>query len=117
MDEPTSVALYRCCQEGISNSIKHSGASGVAVRVYFSDDQVRLVVEDDGRGFDPRRFYDSSGKLMSSGFWSIRQRMSGVNGSFRISTASDLGTTIEMVIPLPRKSDENDERKDTATGR
>ena len=117
MDEPTSVALYRCCQEGISNSIKHSGASDVAVRVYFSDDQVRLVVEDDGRGFDPRRFYDSSGKLMSSGFWSIRQRMSGVNGSFRISTASDLGTTIEMAIPLPRKSDENDERKDTAIGR
>ena len=101
LKESPAVALYRCCQEAISNSIKHSGASNVAIRVCFSDAEIRVVVEDNGRGFDPRRFYDSSGKLMSSGFWTIRQRMSDVGGSFRIGTASGKGTSIEMIIPLP----------------
>lgn len=100
MDENTTVALYRCCQEALGNAIKHSGASSVDVGVYFSKRQTRLTVEDNGRGFNPRRFYDASGKLMSSGFWTIRQRMSDVGGSFRIGTASGKGTMIEMIIPL-----------------
>ena len=111
MDEATTVALYRCCQEALSNAIKHSGASAVDVRIYFSERQTRLTVEDDGRGFNPRRFYDSSGKLMSTGFWTIRQRMSDVGGSFRIGTASGKGTMIEMIIPLstPKQNDKPDD--------
>ena len=65
-------------------------------------------MEDSGKGFDPRRFYDSSGKLMSSGFWTIRQRMSAVSGSFRIGTAVGKGTSVEMIIPLGKKDDDND---------
>ncbi len=120
MDETTTVALYRCCQEALGNSVKHSGASEVDVRVYFSESQVRLTVEDNGRGFNPRRFYDSSGKLMSTGFWTIRQRMSDVGGSFRIGTASGKGTMIEMMIPLQDKHKDDkpdDTRKDTVAGR
>ena len=75
IEKEKAVALYRSCQEALSNAIRHSETSKVAVRIYFSDAQIRVVVEDSGRGFDPRRFYDSSGKLMSSGFWTIRQRM------------------------------------------
>ncbi len=109
MDKDTTVSLYRCCQEAISNAIRHSGASTLEVRIYFSDTQVRAVIEDDGRGFDPRRFYDSSGKLMSSGFWTVRQRMNDVNGSFRIGTAIGKGTSIEMIVPLRMKDDDNDQ--------
>ena len=100
MDKDTTVSLYRCCQEAISNAIRHSKTSTLAVRIYFSDTRVRVVVEDTGRGFDPRRFYDSSGKLMSSGFWTIRQRMNDMDGSFRIGTALGKGTSIEMIVPF-----------------
>ena len=108
IEKEKAVALYRSCQEALSNAIRHSETSKVAVRIYFSDAQIRVVVEDSGRGFDPRRFYDSSGKLMSSGFWTIRQRMNTVDGSFRIGTAVGKGTSVEMIIPLGKKDDDND---------
>jgi len=44
--------LYRCAQEALRNVVKHSGASHVHVRVETNDDRARLVVTDDGRGFD-----------------------------------------------------------------
>ena len=116
-DKDTMVALYRCCQEAISNAIRHSETSKLAVRVYFSDVQVRVVVEDSGQGFDPRRFYDATGKLMSSGFWTIRQRMNDVDGSFRIGTAVGKGTSVELIVPLRVKDDNNGKRKDTAADR
>ncbi len=116
LDEPTTLALYRCCQEALSNAIKHSGASKAAIDVYFSEQQVRITVEDNGCGFDPRRFYDASGKLMSSGFWTIRQRMSDTGGSFRLGTASGRGTTVEMIVPLTTGG-KDDKRKDTTVDR
>lgn len=110
LDESPTMALYRCCQEAISNAIRHSGASAVDIAVSFSDSEVRVAVEDNGRGFDPRRYFDTSGKLMSSGFWTIRQRMNDVGGSFRVGTASGQGTTVEMIIPRGT-SEEDDKRK------
>ena len=114
LDESPTVALYRCCQEAISNAIRHSGASEVDIEVGFSDSEVRVAVEDNGKGFDPRRYYDSSGKLMSSGFWTIRQRMNDVGGSFRVGTGSGRGTTVEMIIPLVTR--ENDDKRKNKTG-
>ena len=107
LDEGLTVALYRCCQEALSNAIRHSGASCVNIRILFAPSEILVIVEDDGNGFDPRRYYDSSGKLMSSGFWTIRQRMSDVGGSFRIGTAAGQGTSIEMVVPI-KKNENND---------
>ncbi len=116
LDEPTTLALYRCCQEALSNAIRHSGASRATIHVYFAEQEVRVSVEDNGCGFDPRRFYDASGKLMSSGFWTIRQRMSDTGGSFRLGTASGQGTTVEMIVPLTT-GEKDDERKDTTVDR
>ncbi len=114
LDESPTVALYRCCQEAISNAIQHSGASAVDIEIGFSDSEVRVAVEDNGRGFDPRRYFDSSGKLMSSGFWTIRQRMNDVGGSFRVGTVSGRGTTVEMIIPAATR--EKDDKRKNKTG-
>ncbi len=115
LEENIAVALYRCCQESLSNAIRHSGASSVTIRILFAPSEVLVIVEDDGGGFDPRRYYDSAGKLMSSGFWTIRQRMSDVGGSFRIGTATGRGTSIGMVVPTTTKEEDkqngNDNRK------
>jgi two-component system NarL family sensor kinase len=47
--------LFRVAQEAVRNVIKHAGARHVGVTVERSDGRVRLLVEDDGRGFDPRQ--------------------------------------------------------------
>lgn len=97
------VALYRCCQETISNAIRHSGASTLSILIQFAQKEIRVTVEDDGKGFDPRTLYDSRSRMMSSGFWTIRQRMADLKGAFRVSTAEGHGTVVEMIVPYPRK--------------
>jgi signal transduction histidine kinase len=97
------VALYRCCQEAISNAIRHSQASKLVISIHFAQKEVRVTVEDDGKGFDPRTLYDSNSRMMSSGFWTIRQRMADLGGAFRVSTSEGGGTVVEMIVPHSRK--------------
>ena len=99
LDKDISVALYRCCQEAISNAIRHSNASKLQIEVGFASKEVRVTVQDDGKGFNPRSLYGSNARMMSSGFWTIRQRMADLRGAFRVSTAEGHGTVIEMIVP------------------
>jgi signal transduction histidine kinase len=100
-EEAMGVAIYRCCQEAVSNAIRHAKASRLNIQLQFLESEVRLRVQDDGCGFNPRDFYDSNGRLRTSGFWSIRQRMTDLGGSFRVSTAKGKGTLVEISAPYP----------------
>jgi len=109
------VALYRCCQAAITNALRHSGASKVQILIDFAEGEVRVSVEDDGKGFDPRALYDSNSRIMGSGFWTIRQRMADLEGAFRVSTAEGRGTVVEMIVPyFSRKAHERGKDKTTS---
>jgi signal transduction histidine kinase len=51
----SEALFYRVAQEAVRNVIKHAGARHVGVRVGRKNGKVQLLVEDDGRGFDPER--------------------------------------------------------------
>jgi signal transduction histidine kinase len=99
LGKDVEVGLYRCCQEAINNAARHSAASKLKVVIRFAEKEVRVSVEDDGKGFDPRALYDSNLRMMSSGFWTIRQRMADLEAAFRVSTAEGEGTVVEMIVP------------------
>ena len=107
------VALYRCCQEAISNAIRHADASKLVIVIHFARQEVRATVEDDGKGFDPRTLYDSNSRMMSSGFWTIRQRMADLGAAFRVSTSEGHGTVVEMIVPYSRKINDRGKNKTT----
>jgi two-component system, NarL family, sensor kinase len=57
--EPETEALFfRIAQEAVRNAVKHAGAESLSVRVAATDSGAQLIVEDDGRGFDPRAVGD-----------------------------------------------------------
>jgi signal transduction histidine kinase len=95
-----ALALYRCGQEALNNALRHSDASAIRIAVTFSREGVCLKVQDNGKGFDPRKLYASGAKIMSSGFWTIRQRITPLGGAFRINTARGRGTTVETIVPF-----------------
>jgi len=117
LQKEIGVALYRCCQESISNVVRHANASRLSIQVRYAEKDVRVTVEDNGRGFNPRTLYDSSGKMMSSGFWTIRQRMADLGGAFRLSTAEGQGTVVEMIVPYAQQSNGNGTRKNKTAHR
>jgi signal transduction histidine kinase len=94
-----AVALYRSCQECLSNAIRHSEASRITVTLEYHPTEVHVTVEDNGRGFDPRLLHSPGERLTGNGFWSIRQRVMDLGGAFRVSTAKGQGTFVEVIVP------------------
>jgi signal transduction histidine kinase len=111
------IALYRCCQEAINNAIRHSEAKRLGIVLRFARTEIRVTVEDNGRGFNPRTLYDSNSRMMSSGFWTIRQRMADIGAAFRVSTADGHGTVVEMIVPYSSGETHVNKRKNNNTTR
>jgi two-component system, NarL family, sensor kinase len=89
------VALYRVCQEALTNVARHAGASRVTVRLVITPDEVRLVVSDDGSGFDPSRVSEEH-----HGMIGMRERADTIGGSFEVGSDTDGGTRVEVEVPL-----------------
>ena len=89
------VALYRVCQEALTNVARHAGANRVTVRLVVTPDEVRLVVQDDGRGFDP----SCVGKGRH-GIVGMRERVGMIGGSLEVDGVPDGGTRLEVRVPL-----------------
>ena len=89
------VALYRVCQEALTNVSRHAGANRVTIRLVATPDEVRLVVRDDGRGFDPSRVVEER-----HGIIGMRERADTIGGSIEVESSSDSGTRIEVAVPL-----------------
>jgi len=87
-------ALFRAGQEAIANVIRHSGAGNLRVSLDFGA-RTRLVVEDDGCGFDPEKVSPGS-----TGLATIRARLERVHGTVDLLTAPGRGTRVEMGIQL-----------------
>lgn len=93
-------ALYRVCQEAVSNCLRHAGARRLRVEAAVTAEHAVLRVSDDGRGlgmdFRP-----------GIGLGSMRSRIEALHGSFRIGSNNPCGTLIEARLPradriLPR---------------
>jgi PAS domain S-box-containing protein len=96
-DVPIEVkeAIYRVVQESLQNSVKHSRAQRITLRLEQCPGSLHLRVQDDGIGFDATQPYP--GHL---GLRSMRERVERLNGTFSIESAPGQGVTIEVDIPV-----------------
>ena len=94
------LVLYRIVQEALSNVAKHAGASTVEARLTRRGRTLRLVVEDDGCGFDVEATKSSRGAGL--GLFGMEERLALIGGSVRVESARGKGTRISVEAPLPR---------------
>ena len=87
-------ALYRIAQEALHNIVKHAGARQARVEIVRHVDGVRVRVEDDGHGFDPRSV--PGGHLGLAG---MRARAERLGGQFAVTSAPGRGTAVDAVVP------------------
>ncbi|HEU4711073.1 MAG TPA: PAS domain S-box protein [Pyrinomonadaceae bacterium] len=92
------VAIYRVVQEALTNASRHSNAQVVSVILEGDNDQVRVIVEDDGVGFDVEKFMSSPVENRRLGLIGMQERIQLVGGKFKLESGS--GTTIVVTIPL-----------------
>jgi signal transduction histidine kinase len=89
------TALYRMVQEALTNVVKHAQARAVSIVLGRSRNALTLVIEDDGRGFDP------SGRAEGMGLDGMRERLGLVGGKLKIESRPGAGATLVAEVPLP----------------
>jgi PAS domain S-box-containing protein len=94
------TALYRIVQEALTNVGKYANAATVSILLQRNPDQVQLIVEDDGQGFDTQVILQRPVAGAHLGLHGMRERAALLNGSISIESSPGTGTTIYVNIPL-----------------
>ncbi|MFO0577368.1 MAG: PAS domain-containing protein [Polyangia bacterium] len=93
------TVVYRVVQEALTNIAKHAAARQVSVVVTHKDGAARVIVEDDGRGFEPGQA--GAGRL---GLVGMRERVTLIGGELEIESEVGRGTCLIARLPLRREA-------------
>ena len=92
--EKVQINTYRILQELVNNIVKHAQASEVVIDLVLHEEELSLLVEDDGKGFD-------SGKQKKGiGLYNIQSRVHLLGGLLHIDSQAGKGTTVSARIPV-----------------
>lgn len=101
LDPSLQIALLRTAQSALSNVRRHAQATTVVLSLSYSDDEVRLDIVDDGRGFTP-----PAGKLQHNtpvggfGLTAMNRRLNELGGGLDVESAIGEGTALCAHLPL-----------------
>ncbi len=98
--QPLEIALFRVLQESLTNIHRHSGSKHARVRFRIDQDQIRLSIEDHGKGLTNG---NGHARRDGVGISSMRERVRELGGQFRL-TSNSSGTTVEAVLPLQNEA-------------
>ncbi len=94
----TQTQIFRILQEALSNARKHAAADQVEISFGMQDGKVRMRVQDNGKGFDPRQASGAGNGHF--GLLFMRERAESLGGSLQIHSAPGEGTCVEVEVPL-----------------
>ncbi len=103
------ITIYRIVQEALQNARKHAHAKTVTVSFVFSDSQVVLRIEDDGRGFGRSRPLRSGGSHL--GLISMQERARSLGGRSRFASGKGGGASLVFEFPMAMVSREGGARE------
>lgn len=95
LPQAAAGGLYRIAQEALNNVSRHAGAREVLLQVRIDAHQLELLVQDDGRGFDP------SGAEGGLGLLGMRERATQIGAALQLESAPGRGTRVRVAWPLP----------------
>ncbi|RZJ32008.1 MAG: sensor histidine kinase [Flavobacterium sp.] len=96
LDNGFEISVFRMVQEMVTNVIKHASASEIVIHLTQHENSLNLMVEDNGKGFNP----DSISKSSGMGLANIERKVVQLGGTFTIDSIPDKGTTIIIDLPL-----------------
>jgi len=97
-EEEIETALYRIVQEAMTNAVRHGYADEIQVDIGCQNGLISLKFDDNGRGFDTE--LSESGANEGTGLLSMRERVTNLDGRFKIDSAINRGTSITVVVPV-----------------
>ncbi len=105
---PSNMELnaYRIVQEALANIKKHANAYIVRVLLNCDDDgNIRILIENDGKGFDQSKIQSSEGEHL--GLTIMKERARHLGGELKIESEPDEGTRVELRFRYKDSSDDS----------
>lgn len=96
LSEEIANCLFRLYQESLTNIARHAQATKVITSVKIKKENIILIVEDDGKGFDVNALQNKK----SFGILGMKERVFSLHGKFELLSSKGKGTTIEISLPL-----------------
>ncbi len=94
------IGVYRVIQEALTNVYKHAGAENLSVIMRRDEDNIRVVIEDDGVGFDKEKVYNRDTQDKGLGLTTMSERLGMVGGKLELSTETGKGTRVAFSMPI-----------------
>jgi signal transduction histidine kinase len=94
--------ILQIVREGLTNVVRHAGATKASLQVDIDEDEVKIRIQDDGRGMPPANGDHGPGGVTKP--WTILQRTQRLSGNLEVDSLPGEGTRISVSIPLRRKS-------------
>jgi len=100
MEPQQELILFRIVQESLNNIIKHAEAKTIRVSALYTEVELDLQVEDDGKGADPSQLDMDGNSYKSLGLRNMSNRAGMIGGTFSINSVPGNGTIIKLNIPF-----------------
>ena len=98
--EHVRVLVFQSVRELLFNVVKHAQVQTAAVQVSRQGGQIRIVVSEDGVGFDPAKLHAREGGAGGFGLFSIRERLDLLGGRMEVDSAPGRGSRFTLLVPL-----------------
>jgi signal transduction histidine kinase len=99
LDDASKIAIFRIIQEALNNVIKHANASEVDVFLRFRENDIHILVRDNGIGFDTALIRLEQRHGTSLGLAGMEERAALLGGTVNITSRPGFGTSVEVTIP------------------
>ena len=110
-----NTTVFRLVQEAVGNALRHARARVVRVTLRDEPDALRLVVEDDGVGFDPAAVSRSARRGEHLGLLGMTERVRGAGGTIDFESRPGAGSRVVVRIPFDRPGRTDPTHRSTAT--
>jgi PAS domain S-box-containing protein len=94
------TACFRIVQEAVTNVIRHAGASYIFVSVVRRQNELHLLIRDDGVGFDLQALRNGASGTSTLGLRGMEERVQALRGTINIRSEPGKGTRIRARLPL-----------------
>ena len=100
LDSLTEINIYRITQEAINNAIKYADSTHILVLMSHSKNLLSIVVDDNGKGFDPAKVKHVKSGDGGMGLTFMRERIKYIDGRLFLTSEEGRGTRVTLNIPL-----------------
>lgn len=94
------TSAFRIAQEALTNALRHSGATSIAITLSGDDTQLTLEVEDNGCGFDVHALESGDTAGRSMGLIGMKERATLAGGSLQVVSATGKGCKVVFQCPF-----------------